>query len=198
MFTVVHEICPTEGLGEYVGVLLGRSYVLHRKISGLENVANEVVTHVYVFASGRAQREDTVTEHASAGHPRCLRSFDVASTGTACARLEVRVSCRPTSVGALLSPRVWERPPLLVLVLLLLVLEILLLVLLLLVLEILLLVLLLPGGSDDAAGSPSTTPPAPAPVSAVSVFRIAVSMGPTSVTSRSDSPSKSSSALSLP
>ena len=50
------------------------------------------------------------SEHASAGHPRCPRSFDVASTGTACARLGVRVSCRPTSVGALLSPRVWERP----------------------------------------------------------------------------------------
>ena len=56
MLTVVNEICPTEGLGEYVGVLLGRSYVLHRKISSPEKVANEVVTHVYVFASGRAQR----------------------------------------------------------------------------------------------------------------------------------------------
>ena len=56
MLTVVHEICPTEGLGEYVGVLLGRSYVLHKKQSSPGKVANEVVTHVYVFASGRAQR----------------------------------------------------------------------------------------------------------------------------------------------
>ena len=56
MLTVVHEICPTEGLGEYVGVLLGRSYVIHRNVSSPEKVANEVVTYVYVFASGRAQR----------------------------------------------------------------------------------------------------------------------------------------------
>ena len=190
MLTVVHEICPTEGLGEYIGVLLGRSYVLHRIFSSLEKVANEVVTHVYVFAPGRAQREGTATEHASAGHPLCPRSFDVASTGTACARLGVRVSCRPTSV---------RFSPLLVLVLLVVLLKILLVVvLLLLLLEILLLVLLLPGESDDAAGSPSATPPAPAPVSAVSVFRIAVSMGPTSVTSKSDSPSKSSSTLPPP
>ena len=56
MLTVVHEICPTEGLGEYVGVLLGRSYVLHINFSSPEEVANEVVTHVYVLASGRAQR----------------------------------------------------------------------------------------------------------------------------------------------
>ena len=41
----------TEGLGEYVGVLLGRSYVLHRNCSSPEKVANEVVTHVYVLAS---------------------------------------------------------------------------------------------------------------------------------------------------
>ena len=56
MLTVVHEICLTEGLGEYDGVLLGRSYVLHRIFSSPEKVANGVVTHVYVFASGRAQR----------------------------------------------------------------------------------------------------------------------------------------------
>ena len=56
MLTVIHEICPTEGLGEYVGVLLGRSYALHIHFSSLDEVANEVVTHVYVFASGRAQR----------------------------------------------------------------------------------------------------------------------------------------------
>ena len=72
------------------------------------------------------------------------------------------------------------------------------LVLLLLLLEILVLVLVLPWESDDAAGSSSATPPALAPVSAVSVFPIAVSMGPTSVTSRSDSPSKSSSTLPPP
>ena len=56
MLTVVHEICPTEGLGEYVGVLLGRSCVLHIIFSSPEKVVNEVVTHVYVFAAGRAQR----------------------------------------------------------------------------------------------------------------------------------------------
>ena len=57
MLTVVHEICPTEGLGEYVGVLLGRSYVFHIIFNfSAEKVANEVVTHVYVFASGRAKR----------------------------------------------------------------------------------------------------------------------------------------------
>ena len=89
--------------------------------------------------------------------------------------------------------------PLLVLVLLPLLLEILLLVLLVLeILLLVLLVLLLPWESDDAAGSPSATPPAPAQVSAVCVFRIAASMGPTSVTSRSDSPSKSSSTLPPP
>ena len=53
MSTVVHEICPTEGPGEYVGVLLGQNYVLHRNVSSPEKVANEVVT---LFASGRAQR----------------------------------------------------------------------------------------------------------------------------------------------
>ena len=77
MRKVVSDICPTEGLGEYVGVLLGRGYVLHRIFSSPEKVANEVVTHVYVFVSGRAQREDTATEHASAGHPRGPRSFDM-------------------------------------------------------------------------------------------------------------------------
>ena len=56
MLTVVHEICPTESLGEYVGVLLSRSYVLHINFSSPEKVANEVVTHVYVFASGGVQR----------------------------------------------------------------------------------------------------------------------------------------------
>ena len=49
MLTVVPEICPTQGLGEYVGVLLGRSYVLHRNVSSPEKVANEVVTHVYAL-----------------------------------------------------------------------------------------------------------------------------------------------------
>ena len=71
--------------------------------------------------------------------------------------------------------------PLLVLVLLLLLvlLEILLLVLLvleLLLLEILLLVLLLPWESDDASGSPSATPPAPAPVAAVADVKVGLAV----------------------
>ena len=48
MLTVVYEICPAEGFEEYVGVLLGRSYVLHRNFSSPEKIANEVVTNVYV------------------------------------------------------------------------------------------------------------------------------------------------------
>ena len=55
MLAVVHEVCPTEGLGEHVGVLLGRSYILHRNFSGPKKIANEVVTHVYMLASGGAQ-----------------------------------------------------------------------------------------------------------------------------------------------
>ena len=55
MLSVVHDICPTEGLGKYVGVLLGRSYVLNRRFSCPEKVVDEVVTHVDVFASGRPQ-----------------------------------------------------------------------------------------------------------------------------------------------
>ena len=50
------------------------------------------------------------------------------------------------------------------------------------------------GAGDSAAAAVA----AAAGDSAVSVFRIAVSMGPTSVTSRSDSPSKSSSTLPPP
>ena len=80
--------------------------------------------------------------------------------------------------------------PLLVLVLLLVLLLLSLLLLLLLSLLLLLLGTLLPWEPDGAAGSPSATPPASAPGYA---SRVAVSMGPTSVSSRSDSLSKTSS-----
>ena len=52
--------------------------------------------------------------------------------------------------------------------------------------------------TDDAGEAPSATPPAPALAPAVYAFHIAGSTCPTSVTSRSDSPSKSTSTLPLP
>ena len=89
---------------------------------------------------------------------------------------------------------------LLLLPLLLLLRPLLLLLLLLLLLSVMLLMpwSALLGGTDDAGEAPSATPPTPALDPAVCVFRIAGSTCPTSVTSRSDSPSKSTSTLPSP
>ena len=56
MLTVVTEIGPTESLGEYVGVLLSRSYVLYRNLESLKKFTNEVGTHINMLTSGEAQR----------------------------------------------------------------------------------------------------------------------------------------------
>ena len=56
MLTVVPEIDPTESLGEYVGVLLSRSYVLHRTFASLEKFTNKVETYIDMLTSGGARR----------------------------------------------------------------------------------------------------------------------------------------------
>ena len=90
--------------GKIPALLGGRTRSQSRQHQMSADTADALTTHV----RWRCPLPPS-SEHASAGHLRCPRSFDVASTGTACARLGVRVSCRLTSVGALLSPRVWER-----------------------------------------------------------------------------------------
>ena len=52
MITAVPEI----GLGEYVGVLLSRSYVLYRNLASFEKFTNEVETYIDMLTSGGAQR----------------------------------------------------------------------------------------------------------------------------------------------
>ena len=56
MLTVVPEIDPTESLGEYVGVLLSRSYVLYRNLANFEKFTNKVETYIDMLTSGGAQR----------------------------------------------------------------------------------------------------------------------------------------------
>ena len=56
MLMVVPEIVPTESLGEYVGVLLSRSYVLYRNLTSLEKFTNKVETYVDMLTSGGNQR----------------------------------------------------------------------------------------------------------------------------------------------
>ena len=56
MLTVVPEIGPTESLGEYVGELLSRSYVLYRNLASLGKFANEMETYIDMLTSGGAQR----------------------------------------------------------------------------------------------------------------------------------------------
>ena len=104
------------------------------------------------------------------------------------------------------SPREFRNVPLLVLLPLLsspLPVLLLLLPLLLLLRPLLSVMLLMPLSAlleetDDAGEAPSATPPAPALAPAAYAFRIAGSTCPTSVTSRSDSPSKSTSTLPSP
>ena len=45
MLTVVSEVGPTESLGEYVGVLLSRRYVLYRNLASLKKFTNKVETY---------------------------------------------------------------------------------------------------------------------------------------------------------
>ena len=56
MLTVVSEIGPTESPGEYVGVLLSRSYVLYRNLARLEKFTNKVETYIDMLTPGEAQR----------------------------------------------------------------------------------------------------------------------------------------------
>ena len=56
MLTVVPEIGPTESRGEYLGVLLSRSYVLYRNLASLEKLTNKMETYIDMLASGGAQR----------------------------------------------------------------------------------------------------------------------------------------------
>ena len=55
MLTVVPETGLTESLGEYVGVLLSRSYVLYINLASLEKFSNKMETYIDMLTSGGAQ-----------------------------------------------------------------------------------------------------------------------------------------------
>ena len=56
MLEVVPGIGPTESLGEYISVLLSRSYVLYRNLASLKKFTNKVETYIDMLTSGGAQR----------------------------------------------------------------------------------------------------------------------------------------------